>query len=158
MEPTPDCPPDNPDMPMQFINFLDADLNQVKTALEGYAAHLRVFERKGHGIGMKRQSFIDRTNEYAIKNPEFLPHCLSLEKFRKDSEYFNSFNNLFNLAWQIQELLWDITIEFSDKRYKDALEFYASVRKAAKHRVDAAEAIHRDLEQYFKKRKTSLVV
>jgi len=155
--PTPDCPSDNPDMPIQFINFLNADLNQVKTALEGYSAHLRIRGRKGYGIGMKRQDFIDRTTEYAIENPEFLPRRISLEKIHKDSEYFNGFNALFNIAWQIQELLWDITIELSDERYTDAMEFYTSVRKAAKRRIDTAESIHRDLEQFLKKRRTSLV-
>ena len=154
-EPTSKCPLNNPDMPMQLINFLNPDLSQVKTVLEDYAAYLRSLDRNRHGIGMKRQGFIDRATEYAIENPEFLPQYLTLEKFRKDNEYFNGFNNLYNLAWQIQELLWDITIEMSDIRYKDASEFYASVRRAAKHRIDAAESIHCDLEQFIKKRRTT---
>jgi len=151
MEPTPNCSSNNPD-PIQYINFLDADLNQVKTVLEVYAAHLRSFDRKRHGISINKQGFIDRATEYAIENPEFLPHYLPLEKFREDIEYFNGFNTLYNLAWQIQELLWNITIEMSDIRYTDTSEFYASVRKAAERHIDAAESIHSELEQFFKKR------
>jgi len=152
---TPNCPPGNPDTPMQYINYLDADLNQVKTVLEGYAAHLRSLNCNRHGIGLRRQDFIERATEYAIENPELLPYCLTLEKLREDSEYFNSFNTLYNLAWQIQDLLWEITREMSDISYTNASEFYASVCKAAKRHVDVAESIYRDLEQFFKRRNRS---
>jgi len=152
---TPNCLPDNPDMPMQYINFLDADLNQVKTILESYATHLSSLDRNRNGIGLRRQDFIERATEYAMENPEFLPCCLSIEKFREDSEYFNSFNTLYNLAWQIQDLLWQITMRMSDINYTNASEFYASVCKAAKRHVDVAESIYRDLEQFFKKRSRS---
>ena len=37
--------------------------------------------------------------------------------------------------------------------YTDALEFYDSVRSAAKRRIDAAESIHAELEVFFQKRK-----
>jgi hypothetical protein len=38
--------------------------------------------------------------------------------------------------------------------YTDALEFYAPVREAAKRRVDAAESIYRELEVFFKRKKS----
>jgi len=34
-------PPNNPDIPQQIIGFINADLNQVKSALEEYAQHFR---------------------------------------------------------------------------------------------------------------------
>jgi hypothetical protein len=57
-------------------------------------------------------------------------------------------------ADQIRELLWNITIEASDVIYTDGLEYYASVREAAKRRVDAAETIHAGLSVFFKSRGT----
>jgi hypothetical protein len=56
-------------------------------------------------------------------------------------------------ADQIHELLWNITIEASDVIYTDGLEYYASVREAAKRRVDAAETIHAGLSVFFKTRR-----
>jgi hypothetical protein len=110
-----------------------------------------------HSKEISKQSFIDRATKHAIENPKFLPHYLTLEKFRENIECFNGFNTLYELAWQIQELLWNITKEMSNIRYTDTSEFYASVRKAAEHHVDTAESIHSDLKQFFKKRKNSFI-
>jgi hypothetical protein len=45
-------------------------------------------------------------------------------------------------------IIWNITLQSADIVYIDALEFYASVREAAKRRVDAAETMFKDLEQF----------
>jgi hypothetical protein len=60
------------------------------------------------------------------------------------------FRSLTDLTAQIREKLWNITIQSSDIAYTDALEFYASVREAAKRRVDAAETIYGELSTFFK--------
>jgi hypothetical protein len=60
------------------------------------------------------------------------------------------FRSLTDLVTQIREKLWNITIQSADIAYTDALEFYASVREAAKRRVDAAESIHNALSPFFK--------
>jgi len=147
-------PPSSPDMPMQYIEYINADLNEVKETLEEYANHLRALDRKRlNGVGIKLQGFVDRALELAAENPEFLPHWLTLDKFTEDDEYFIAFRTLTDLAMQIRELLWNITIQSADVVYTDALEFYASVREAAKRRVDAAETIHNELSVFFKRHK-----
>jgi len=147
-------PPSSPDMPMQYIEYINADLNAVKETLEEYANHLRSLDRKRlNGVGIKLQGFVDRSLELAAENPEFLPHWLTLDKFIEDDEYFIAFRTLTDLAMQIRELLWNITIQSADVVYTDALEFYASVREAAKRRVDAAETIHNELSVFFKRHK-----
>jgi hypothetical protein len=149
-------PPNNPDMPQQMIDELETTFGDIKTELDDYAAHLRALDRKRlNDVGIKRQGFIERAWEYAQTNPEFLPHYLSLDKFREDEEYFTSFRNLFDLSKQVQEILWNITVQSADVVYTDALEFYASVREAAKRRVDAAETIFKDLEVFFKRRRAA---
>jgi len=145
-------PPDNPNMPQDMIENLNTYLNEGIYILEDYAAHLRALDRKRlNGVGIKKQGFIDRALALAEENPEFLPHYLTLEKFRDDDEYFIAFRALFDLNRQISELLWNVVIEASDIVYTDALEFYASVREAAKRRVDAAESIHSELARFFKR-------
>jgi hypothetical protein len=145
-------PPNNPDMPDAVLGDITGMMDEIKTALDNYAAHLRALDRKRlNGVGIKKQGFIERAFEYALSNPEFLPHYLTLAKFREDNAYFTGFRNLFDLCKQIQEIIWNITMQASDIVYTDALEYYASVREAAKRRVDAAETIHKDLEIFFKK-------
>ncbi len=58
--------------------------------------------------------------------------------------------SMCDIIKEIQELAWNITVESSDVWYTDGLEFYASVREAAKRRVDPAETIYNDLETFFK--------
>jgi hypothetical protein len=146
----------NPAVPMEYVNTLSGVLSEIKTRLEGYAAHLRALDRRRlNGVGIKKQGFIERAFALTVENPEFLPHYLTLGKFREDGKYFTGIRSLLDLSRQIEELLWNIAIEASDVWYTDALEFYASAREAAKRRVDAAESVHNELAVFFKSRGTS---
>jgi hypothetical protein len=148
-------PPNSSNIPPIKAGQIAEDLNKIKVDLETYAAHLRALDRKRlNGVGIKKQGFIQRALEIAIENPEFLPHYLTLAKFHNDNDYFQSFRMMCDTAQQVRELLWNITIEASDVVYTDALEYYASVREAAKRRVDAAETLHTELAAFFKSRGT----
>jgi len=144
-------PPNNPDVPQDIIDSLNHDLNAIKDLLDSFSQHLRALDRmRLNGVGIKKMGFIERAYEIALENGEFLPHYLTLERFGTDIQYFMDFRSLVDLTSQIREKLWNITIQSSDIAYTDALEFYASVREAAKRRVDAAETIHNELSPFFK--------
>jgi len=144
-------PPNNPDVPQATIDQLNAELNQIKTLLDDYSQHLRALDRRRlNGVGVRKLGFIERAYEIALENSEFLPHYLTIERFGEDIQYFMDFRSLVNLTAQIREKLWNITIQSSDIAYTDALEFYASVREAAKRRVDAAETIFNELSPFFR--------
>jgi hypothetical protein len=148
-------PSSNPGMPMKKIEQFSYEFNDFKTELENYAAHLRALDRKRlNGVGIKKQGFIERAYELAETNQEYLPHYLTIEKFQEDNEYFIAFRSLYDTVKQIEEILWNITIQAADVVYTDALEFYAPVREAAKRRVDAAETLYKELEVFFKHKKT----
>ena len=144
-------PPNNPDVPEATINQLNSDLNDIKSILDDYSQHLRALDRKRlNGVGMRKLGFIEHAYEVALENGEFLPHYLTLDRFGNDIHYFVEFQALTTLCDQIREKLWNITLQSADIAYTDALEFYASVREAAKRRVDAAETIYNDLSTFFK--------
>jgi hypothetical protein len=148
-------PPNNSNMPMNKIERFSYEFNDMKTELENYAAHLRSLDRKRlNDVGIKRQGFIERAYELAEVNPEYLPHYLTIEKFQEDNEYFIAFRSLYDIVNQIKEILWNITVQSADIVYTDALEFYAPVHEAAKRRVDAAETLYKELETFFKHKKT----
>jgi hypothetical protein len=145
-------PPNNPDIPQDTIDNLNAMLNELKSILDDYAQHLRALDRRRlNGVGVKKLGFIERAYEIALENAEFLPHYLTIDRFGTDIQYFMDFRSLTDLTDQIREKLWNITIQSSDIAYTDALEFYASVREAAKRRVDAAETIFRELSTFFRR-------
>jgi hypothetical protein len=144
-------PPNNPDVPQATIDHLNTMLNDLKTILDSYAQHLRALDRRRlNGVGVRKLGFIERAYEIALENSEFLPHYLTIERFGEDIQYFMDFRSLTDLTAQIREKLWNITIQSADIAYTDALEFYASVREAAKRRVDAAETIFNELSPFFR--------
>jgi hypothetical protein len=144
-------PPNNPDMPQNIIDMLNQDLNAIKELLDNFSQHLRSLDRmRLNGVGIKKMGFIERAYELALENGEFLPHYLTLARFGTDIQYFMDFRSLTDLVTQIREKLWNITIQSADVAYTDALEFYSSVREAAKRRVDAAETLHNALSIFFK--------
>jgi len=147
-------PPNNPDVPQATIDQINTMLNELKNTLDNFSQHLRSLDRmRLNGVGIRKLGFIERSYELALENAEFLPHYLTLERFGTDIQYFMDFRSLTDLTSQIREKLWNITIQSADIAYTDALEFYASVREAAKRRVDAAETIHNELSIFFKRRR-----
>jgi hypothetical protein len=74
-----------------------------------------------------------------------------MTKFTADRTYFNTLRISYDTCKQIDELLWNMIMEASDMLYTDALEYYASVREAAKRRIDPSEAIFKDLYEFFKR-------
>ncbi|MCL1958233.1 MAG: hypothetical protein FWF68_01390, partial [Spirochaetes bacterium] len=120
--------------------------------LEDFSRHLRALDRKRlNGVGLKKLGFIGRALLLAAENSEFLPHYLTLQKFQDDNQYFLSLRSAFDVLMQVREILWNVIIEASDILYTDALEYYASVREAAKRRVDPAETLFNDLAVFFKR-------
>jgi hypothetical protein len=144
-------PANNPNMPPLIIGNLIDDLSAVKATLDEYAKHMRALDRmRLNGVGIKKEGFIMRAYELAMENGEFFPHYLTIEKFGTDIQYYTDFRILTDLTAQIREQLWNITIQSADIAYTDALEFYASVREAAKRRIDAAETLYAALSPFFK--------
>ena len=146
-------PPNNPDVPRLTIAKLNYALVEIKETLDEFSQHLRALDRmRLNGVGIRKLGFIERAYEIALENGEFLPHYLTIERFGRDITYFMDFRTLVDLTDQVREKLWNITIQSADVAYTDALEFYASVREAAKRRVDAAETLHHELSAFFKRR------
>jgi len=147
-------PPNNPDVPQATIDHINVMLNDLKTILDAFSQHLRALDRRRlNGVGVRKLGFIERAYELALENAEFLPHYLTIERFGTDIQYFMDFRSLTDLTSQVREKLWNITIQSADIAYTDALEFYASVREAAKRRVDAAETIFGELSTFFRRRR-----
>ncbi|MDR0515751.1 MAG: hypothetical protein LBH25_01750 [Fibromonadaceae bacterium] len=148
-------PPNNPDVPHQVILHLNDLLNELRDVLNDYSQHLRSLDRmRLNGVGVKKLGFVERAYELALENAEFLPHYLTIERFGEDIQYFIDFRSLLDIAKQIEEKLWNIVIQSADIAYTDGLEFYASVREAAKRRVDAAETIYAALSPFFKRHRS----
>ena len=148
-------PDPSPQFPIETIEATADHLNLIKVKLEEYAAHMRPLDRARHnGVGIRRQGFIERAYMLAVENQEFLPHWLPMTKFRDDNDHFLALRSAFDIANQVQELIWNLVVLSADMVFTDALEFYAQVRDAADRRVDAAESINNELKAFFARTRT----
>jgi hypothetical protein len=139
-------------MPMDYLSDMLESFTSWRNEMEDFSAHLRALDRKRlNGVGVKKLGFIARALQLSGENPQFLPHWLSLKKFRYDDNYYLALRAAYDVAEQLKEILWNIVLEASDVVYTDALEYYSQVTDAAKRRVDPAETLRNDLYTYFKR-------
>jgi hypothetical protein len=148
-------PAQTPGIPLDKLEQVIDLLTESKSVLEEYAAHLRALDRKRlNSIGVKKEGFAQRAYRLAMDTPEFLPNYLPGEEYTEDYDHYMMVQTAAALEKQVRELLLNIDIECMDMFYTDGLDFYASVREAAKRRVDAAESIYAELSAFFKRKKS----
>jgi len=148
-------PPNTPAIPQQIIVEVTLLLEQAKVKLEAYAAHLRALDRKRlNKMGVKREGFAQRAFRLAMDNPEFLPNYLTRERYIDDYDHYVIMQSAVDADGQVHELLRNLNTENDDVFYTDGLDYYASVKEAAKRRVDASESVFEDLAPFFKHKKS----
>jgi hypothetical protein len=148
----PKRPAVNQPVPDELIEKLGGLFAEIREILEEHAAHLRALDRSRLlGVGIKTQGFIKRIHELAESNPEFIPYYLSPEKLREDYDYYTSILSLYEGSNQINELLRRITILSGHVSRTNSLGYYATLREAAKRRIDPAERMYKEMEVFFKK-------
>jgi hypothetical protein len=148
-------PPNTPFIPQQVITEVTLLLEQAKVKLEAYAAHLRTLDRRRlNNIGVKREGFAQRAFRLAMDNPEFLPNYLTRERYIDDYDHYVLMQSAVDADGQVHELMRNLNTENHDVFYTDGLDYYASVREAAKRRVDASESVFEDLSPFFSRKKS----
>jgi hypothetical protein len=141
-----------PDIPLTFLSDIEESLKSTRDDLQDFAAHLRALDRKRlNHIGNKREGFAQRAYRLAMENPEYLPNYLSKNRYTEDYKYYIALQGVVVMEAQVHELLKNINVECMDYFYTDGLDFYASVREAAKRRVDAAESLYEELKSSFER-------
>ncbi|MDR1631564.1 MAG: hypothetical protein LBR97_01545 [Dysgonamonadaceae bacterium] len=107
------------------------------------------------GGGIKNLGFIETAHESALNNPQFIPPYLNMAEYNESILDFTRKRTLFTLLQQFAQQVSDSMLLASDASYHDALEYYNSVKEAARQRVPGAEAEYKLLSKYFKKSKPS---
>jgi ABC-type transporter MlaC component len=103
--------------------------------------------------GIKNLGFIETAHESASNNPQFVPPYLNMTDYNESILDFTRKRSLFTLLQQFAQQVSDSMLLASDAAYHDALEYYNSVKEAARQRVPGAEAEYNLLSKYFKKSK-----
>jgi hypothetical protein len=145
-------PKPNPPLSDNAIKTISDSFAGVREILENAAANMRQLDRKRlNGVGIKKQGFIEGAIESAAVNQQFLPPYLELDKFEEDFQYFLNLKSIHIQCEQLKEFIWNLVSQSEDISYTDSLEYYSSVKEAAKRRIDGAESLYRYLEPFFKR-------
>jgi hypothetical protein len=107
------------------------------------------------GGGIKNLGFIETAYESASANPQFIPPYLNMTEYGDAVQDFTRKRTLFTTLQQFVQQVSDSMLLASDAAYRDALEYYNSIKDAARQRVPGAEAEYKLLSKYFKKSKSS---
>jgi hypothetical protein len=140
-----------PDSTMRaIINFI----NQAKGYFADYDTPLTPTDRRRLlGTGFKYTGFIDAAYEGAVANPNLLPSYMPAAKFKDDVDDYTRKHNLYIILDQFTREVWDSMLASGDNAYRDALDYYNSVKEATRRHVPGAETEYNRLKSFFKKSK-----
>jgi hypothetical protein len=88
-----------------------------------------------------------------LNNPQLLPGYMPASKFREDIDDFTRKQRLYLAAEQFAREVWDSMLVSGDNAYRDALDYYNSVKEASRRHIPGAESEYERLKSYFKKSK-----
>jgi hypothetical protein len=106
-----------------------------------------------HAVGIKGHGFVDEAFEIAEQNPDFLPTHFNIDKMTKNMKILQDMRELSHELEQFQQVITECLYIFGSKSYKDSLRIYATVKEAAKNKVEGAQPLYAALMGYFKKKK-----
>jgi hypothetical protein len=143
------------------IEIITSDLADINSAvqtllkkLEPYLIALNADDKKGLAkIGERNLPYVEKTLQYAVSNPEFLPPYIDVNEFKKDFEAFRVLRELLRPLAQITSNIDDTATLCGSEAIDATSAYYGSVSQAAKLNVPNAKAIYDDLSQRFEAQK-----
>ena len=143
------------------INLTPAEISTIKAAIQTIEATLRPHlvaldakDKQGMPkMGDKSLAFVAKTLDYMKSNPEFTPIFLDAAEIDKDYTGFSVLNEFLRPLAQITDNIEDTAFLCGSDTYRGALNYYDSVKQAAKMNVPNAKAIFDDLKVRFEAQK-----
>lgn len=144
----------NTTIPEAVISEASQALNNALAILEPYLIALTPAERQAiPNMSDKTLPFVEKTLAYTASTPQFVPQYMNLTALKTDYQTYDQLIPLFRVVKQLSNGLDDTTMQAGAECYTNALNFYNSVKQAARIDVPGAKAIHEDLRKRFVKSK-----
>lgn len=144
------------EIPQEVATQVTAKLQEIKTLLAPYTAHLTKEDRMNLAkMGDKSLAFVSKVMEYVQTNPKFIPAMMNAEEFKKDFNANQQMVPFQTLADQISEAVKDTAILTGNEAYVQALYYYGNVKMFAKAGDPEAKVIYEELSQRFPRGKKS---
>lgn len=102
-------------------------------------------------MGDLSEPFVEKSLEYAQRNPQLVPGFLDLEEFANDLELAKKLKKISRRLAQLEERVKDTGTAVGSEAFKAALVFLQSIKAAVKNNVPGTGEILQDLSKRFQK-------
>ncbi|MDR1561871.1 MAG: hypothetical protein LBS54_02130 [Dysgonamonadaceae bacterium] len=137
-------------IPSEVIEELVGLVHVSREIFEEYSALILPEERRRlSGTGTKSYGFIEKACASAADNPQFLPPYLSVEKFQNDYGDVYRKRTLHQQVKLYEQQVGDSLLSSSNAAYHDALDYYNSLKDAARRNIPDAKELYDELKPYF---------
>jgi hypothetical protein len=148
---------ENAVLPSEVVAQIEAKVAEIKQSMP-YLVGLSTKDRQSLNIlGRKSTQFVQRAVDSVRQNPELAPSFLDAEALTSNYALYNSLLTILEPVQQLERMIADTMMVAGNLAYTDALDYYNTVKRAAKSNVPGAEAVSENLKTRFKKSSSSVV-
>ncbi len=142
-------------IPGPVINEATQLITNALTVLKPYLIALTSTERRAMAkMSDKSFPFVEKTRDYTLSAPQFIPPYMDAQQLQTNMEDYNNLVELLRMSKQLTSGLDDSALQTGGECYTNALNFYNSVKQAAKINIPGAKSIYEDLSKRFVKSRT----
>jgi len=143
-------------IPAEDQDAIRAALTVLDEKLQPFLIALTKEEKKGlPKMRDKSIPFVEKAVEYAEGNPSLVPGFLDVNEMKTDFRAVTLLTEFFRLVEKLYQTLDDTILLSGSEAYKAALNFYKTVKQAAKSGIPGAQVIYDDLKQRFERTPTT---
>ncbi|WP_321375541.1 hypothetical protein [uncultured Draconibacterium sp.] len=137
-------------IPEPVINEATQLITNALTVLKPYLIALTPHERQiSAKISDRSYPFVEKTCDYTLLAPEYVPQYMDAEKLRTDLLVHDQLIELLRISKQLTNGLDDSALKTGGDSFTNALNYYNSVRQASRINVPGAKSIYEDLKKRF---------
>jgi hypothetical protein len=137
-------------IPTAVLAKAQKGIDEILSSLKPYLVALTPAERHGlPKMGQKTLIFVEKSHDYAKRNPNIVPPFLDMKEFDEDFADAHGLWGLLNSVRQLEEGLDDTEMAAGSEAFKSSLAVYNCAKTAAKMDVPGAKAIYEELKTRF---------
>jgi hypothetical protein len=148
---------ENSALPSEVAVQIEAKIAEIKQLMPYLVGLTSTDHQKLNILGRKSTQFVQRAVESMRQNPELAPSFLDAEALASNYALYNSLLAVLEPVQQLERMISDTMMVAGNLAYRDALDYYNTVKRAAKSNVPGAEAVSENLKTRFKKNSSSVV-
>jgi hypothetical protein len=136
----------------ETVRAIQGDIEIAQFKLHDFLHTFNSNDKSRHaGAGIKNIGFIDAAYECAEAHYYYIPSFRNLSEFKEALTDFHNKRKVYKSVQAFEEKIYNSMLRSSDVAFHNALDYYHSVKEAARHEDEAdANSDYILLSRYFK--------